>query len=326
MQGNLLFDYPRHIRLEIHRGCNRRCKFCGIQSTSKINTQMSPETFNKAILPNIQPELRRLDFAMHGEPLMNPNILDYVAALRTKHSKLQISILSNADYLSSYGNDFLLRLFDAGLNFFHTDLYNSRAEEKFLTYLRSNKEQYKSNNIRILDFYRSRVNPWSYRGPDAKYILLCSENNREDIITRRLHNVGGNMDYSYWKKVNKQLQDLPSTDKCIEPFKSAAIISTGELCLCCVDWSRSCILADLNNTTLYDAWNSEFINKIRYALHHGRRDIIPTCMWCDKKCFRVGLYQLPKHIRYNMAKLKEEFKTIPNIAQHELLKEKYNEI
>ena len=65
---------------------------------------------------------------------------------------------------------------------------------------------------------------------------------------------------------------MPFTDLWITPF--------GKLGICCCDNFEVTELADLNNTSLREGWNSEKYRQLREAIATGRHNY-PFCKYCD---------------------------------------------
>ena len=317
--ASLLFrDFPFHIRIEATQGCTRNCEFCGIQSVPKKIILMNKDTFN-VIVGQLNNSVRRVDFALHGEPLMNPQIIYFVKTLREQFPRLQISILSNTDILvyKEKSLKLLEELFKAGLNFYHADTYDIRTHNRFLKLLTERKIILRSQGIRGYKFNDYNSNAWNYKGPKTKIILLCDESNvlnNQRKITRRLHNWGGNMDYSLWSKYGFKLSDFPMQKRCIEPFKCFPISATGKIMLCCVDWCKTFILGNIFDNNLNELWFSESLNKVRFALYNKRRDLIPSCYFCNKLSFRVGLYPY-EGPKYKEKELKKYFQEKVNLSE-----------
>jgi len=74
-----VLDKVYRIKIEASLGCNRDCEFCGM--TRKKRCLLKPELF-KVILDKIPNTVKRIEFILHGEPTLNPNLLDYIEAIR----------------------------------------------------------------------------------------------------------------------------------------------------------------------------------------------------------------------------------------------------
>ncbi|GAG32041.1 unnamed protein product, partial [marine sediment metagenome] len=179
---------------------------------------------------------------------------------------------------------------DAGLNNLYADLYTKETKWEFLHTLEGSGLE----DIEIINIYKSNDSPWGYRGSKHRKIFLSDEtiaDSRSQRRSRQLNNFGGNVPYEVWSKyINTQLNDFPVMRKCIEPFKSLTIDYQGNIFLCCMDLYKSLIMGNVHDDTIENIWNNELFMKIRFVLNKGRRDLIPTCYFCDRITYRVGLY------------------------------------
>ena len=100
----MIVNKPWSVHVELSEGCNRRCKFCGIHSLYREGfipyKFMSVETAkNIAKSLNTWLDKCRIEFAMQGEPLLNPNSTKIFNAFRTHFPKAQILLTSNIDMI-----------------------------------------------------------------------------------------------------------------------------------------------------------------------------------------------------------------------------------
>jgi len=261
---------------------------------------MKMETF-KEIISKLPERTKRLDFELHGEPLLNKNILMFIKYARKEKPWLQITIISNVKTIRSMNqiND----LFDTGLNNLYVDLYTEKIKNNFLHIIKE-----KSEDIKVIDIYKNSDSPWGYKGSKNKKIFLSDETiitNRSFRKSRQLTNFGGNLPYEVWRKyINTNLNDFPIMRKCVEPFKTLTIDYQGNIFLCCMDLYKSLIMGNIHNNTIWNIWNNELFMKIRYVINQGRRDLVPTCYFCDRITYRVGLYGYFGKT-YNLSEIKE---------------------
>jgi len=279
--------YPLQAKLEIVQGCNHDCFFCGVtHKKDKKYKFMEIETL-KEIVSKLPERTKRLDFELHGEPLLNKNVLMFIEYARKEKPLLQITIISNVKMIKNI--DQINDLFNAGLNNLYADLYTEKIKDNFLQIIKE-----RSKDIKVIDIYKGDDSPWGYKGSKNKKIFLSDETiitNRSLRKSRQLNNFGGNLPYAIWSKyIDAHLNDFPVMRKCIEPFKSLTIDYQGNIFLCCMDLYKSLIMGNVYNDTIENIWNNELFMKIRYVLNQGRRDLVPTCYFCDRITYRVGLY------------------------------------
>lgn len=305
--GQNILKFPSHLRIEMTQGCNRTCLSCPVSPKRTEWKFMSIETF-KIIVGKIDDRVKRIELSMHGEPLLNLNIVRFIYMLRQKLPKVQISIISNVESIFSHHQ--LIDLFFVGLNYIHADTYSECTKNRFIKILRDNAEELRSNGIKAQLFVKGGTNIWRYHGGKEKIILVSDESKGFNIvgkhIIRNIHTWAGNLPYDRWEHYGIKLEQFPMFKKCTEPMKCAPIDIHGRVTLCCADFAKSLIFGSLYDKSMYDIWNGEEMNKVRFILAQGRRDIIPACFFCNRPSFRVGLWPYVG-IDYDLQSLKEQY-------------------
>lgn len=329
----IILDYPSHLRIELTQGCTRTCHSCPSTANTESHKFMSEDVFFN-VLRNIDERVKRVDFSMHGEPLLNYNWLLYVQALRNKSPRTQISIISNADILTKVYKslDPLIDAYNKGLNFIHIDVYDEESKTLFVDLIKKNKEKLKQHGILAQRFVKGGINIWGYHNTKTtKYILMSDEslgfNIAEKHRIRGIHTWAGNLPLNRWNRYGIKITDFPMLKKCTEPMQCLSIDIHGHAILCCADFNKSIIYGDLNTEDMHGVWHGETIQKVRYLLSKGLRSHIPACYFCNKPSFRIGLwpYRGPE---YNNKELREEFYAKSNIstALNKLFKEHNNHV
>jgi len=99
----------RKLYVEVTTGCNLDCRTCIRHSWGDPIAHMTDETFQK-ILNGMDdlPDLERVVFTSFGEPLTQPHLLEWLAAVRAKD--IQVTIGTNGLLLSEEVSRELIRL------------------------------------------------------------------------------------------------------------------------------------------------------------------------------------------------------------------------
>ncbi|MBQ9990309.1 MAG: SPASM domain-containing protein [Lachnospiraceae bacterium] len=79
---------------------------------------------------------------------------------------------------------------------------------------------------------------------------------------------------------NKKNETKIITETCLMPFTDIFIFPDGRMGICCCDNFEVTTMADLNTTSIKDAWNSEEYKRVRAAIKEGRQNY-PFCKYCD---------------------------------------------
>ena len=178
---------PFTILIEPTEGCNLGCSFCGLRGIRERETKpwnfMTIETAEK-----ISKEIARVGwnakivFAQHGEPTLNPNLLDIIRIFRKNLPKNIFHLYTNgygfahSDNIDKYTND----IFNAGINNINVDCYSYDGDWNFV-------QKLKDQSIVVLyekgiPLYTNNMKP---------RILILPPIKDENKITRKLANHAG---------------------------------------------------------------------------------------------------------------------------------------
>ncbi|MEJ2248075.1 MAG: SPASM domain-containing protein [Candidatus Lokiarchaeota archaeon] len=308
-KGQHIFLEPNYVIVEPHKGCTRKCEFCGIRFEDGHH-DMELVTFKK-IVSELTPKTKKLTFIQHGEPLLNENLEDMICVALNKLPKIQIGIVTNADILTRKHKSikYLMELYTSGLDIAIVDLYDVQSKELFKELVKSQSTFFKYNHIKIVDFYSSGIDIWTYHNK-RKYMVICDDSkqfNSDGSNKRCLHTWAGNLDYRVFLKYGIDINIFPVLKPCVDPYKHMAIGFEGNVHLCCSEGSEDSKLGNILIDGLMNIWTSEKFQMYRYALKLGRRDIIPSCYLCPKPSFRFGLYPYWGERTYNVAELSKFF-------------------
>ena len=310
-QNLTVFEDIYLVKFELVAGCNLKCDFCGI-STSE-HGHMTPETFTNAV-KGLPGTTKRVDFIMHGEPTLNKHIYEFANIIRIKFPKCQLTLLTNMEGFKKKGFDAFLELYRSGINMIQADLYN---EETFLwaqKELASNKQEVDNLGIRVLDYYKDNINPFSFKG--NKRFLICVPDyqlrNAGDVCTRDFHTFGGNIPHEKWESYSDlSLSDFPMDKVCTEPLKYLPITYNGDVTICCRDGAKTMHMGNVNETPANDIWQGREFQMVRLLLKNGYRKYLLPCVLCNFRSFRIGLNPYWGK-EYTMTEIEE---TLPKIQR-----------
>jgi len=294
-----VIDKVYRIKIEASLGCNRDCKFCGM--TRKKSYLLKPKLF-EIILAKIPDTVKRIEFILHGEPTLNPNLIDYIEAIRDKHPEVQIAVCSNGfRFLSKmYNPDYLFSLYDKGVNLLQVDLYDIEDWESFKKLMVETKSGREERGIKVKNLYAQNTALFfSYRGDKNRELVYVKEFeglNSGLCKQRRFHTFGGNVPVELWKNYAIKylnFDKFPLTGKgktCTSLLKYVSIGANGDLYFCCRDASHTLLLGNIKDIDLQEWWASEDIQKLRRLMKWARRDLLAQCFLCSRFNYRDGLY------------------------------------
>jgi len=280
---NIKIPKPWSAQIEPTFGCCRKCHFCGIQSANlKIGEYkfMSLDLAKKiAIDLNVFLGKKRIEFALSGEPLANPNMTEIIKIFRDNYPKSQLQITTNGDLITK---DLVENLFNNGLNMLLVDCYDKNSKSRIQTLLSG-----LNSDIRIYDFYKDNPKVWSYKGDKQKEIIYMDSiaSNDEKDITRRLNNQAG------FGKLKSNVV-LPLKVSCSNVFRELVVKYDGSVYACCMSgWipNPEMIVGKFPENSLKEIWEGDKFNSIRKILYNSERYKLNTCAKCDYKGYKNSL-------------------------------------
>jgi radical SAM protein with 4Fe4S-binding SPASM domain len=283
-------DPPWTFQVELTEGCSRICGFCGIngiRSKPGDYKHLHEDLAGKIAhdISQLNPTAR-CEFAMHGEPLMNPSYLRIFSIFRAILPKAGMMVTTNGVRFRKNMQARMDEVFDAGIDFILLDTYYPERDE-----LRA--EAAKLTGITVKDFYDELAPAgWSpYANHHRKYqrfVCLMDDIGARDgeHPARKLHNHAGS---------NPVLPtpSEPLAKTCTKPFRELSITWNGEVRLCCEDWIGDYVCGNVSEKTLAEIWRGPQFEAARTMLQSKRRDF-GACKNCDAPSgMRVGL--MPKY-------------------------------
>ena len=267
---------PFAIQVEPTEGCNLFCSFCGIngirEENSKLYKFMTVKTA-RIIAKSIAKESwsPRIEFAMHGEPLLNPKINEIVNIISTE-TQCCTTLLTNGILLNV---DKAKQLFANGLNILGIDDYVEVSKHN-----KKLRDKFSSNGIKFSNYpeesfpLHKKVST-SFQGiVFIKDIRKASKGSHSNINS---HCGGG----------TRPLFG-PLRKRCAKPFREMAFRWDGNVALCCNDFRGIYKIGNIHKKTITEIWNDPKMDAARKILYNYQRNFLP-CSLCNALSVRVGL-------------------------------------
>jgi len=286
-------EAPFAVQVELSEGCNLYCDFCGLQG---IRTQKEKnfKFMTVATAKSIAGQIAeagwnpRIEFAMHGEPTMNPNYIKIVKAFRRYLPNVQLMMTSNGGGLLRPPGVFesLRELFDAGLNVFAFDAYEYvKIKDKIDPILFSNTEQFSSFDSNVFEVHaypqEKDWSPHNRYGHKARVFIRVQDISVAQAGTHSTLN-------NHCGSGSPGLKE-PLKARCAKPFRELSIRWDGEVAICCNDWRGVYQCGNIVKDGLDAVWNGNEFMAARRFLMQGDRASLKPCNVCDAKSYRVGL-------------------------------------
>jgi len=296
----LIQDPPFAVQIELVEGCSLSCTFCGINGIREKPGNFKFMAEDTAI--ELANQLReaiansewnpRIEFAMHGEPSLHPQLFDMITHFRVAMPKQSMVMFSNG---TGFVQDVtkIDKLLDAGINTLGLDAYEHvnivpRVIEKYTRHhLGPGDKEVPYSGAPIYHYPQEKEhNLHSGRRVGHRDIVVIQDISKADTGNHSSLNThcGGGM-------------KPPSTvlkARCAKPFRELAIRWDGNVALCCNDFRGIYKVGSILETrNLEGLWNHPRFWAARKKLYARDRNFGP-CAPCNAKSMRVGL--LPDHL------------------------------
>lgn len=281
---------PFTIKLEFTEGCNLKCSFCGIHGIRekpgnyKFFTPKLAERIAKQIFAAGWNS--KLECAMHGEPLMNPDYLEIIRAM-TSNMPNQIMVSSNSLALAKPPGikENLKLLFETGLHLLVIDCYDV-AEKVW-----SQVEGLAPDHV-IVTHYPGGPSPNKrFKKTEQRIVMIedLAHARSEDEDGVQGGKLGNRIITNHIGAAGPVSKDLPWAKRCARPFRELSVRYDGRVLLCCNDWRGEINVGDLRKEDITDVWQNKVFHSARKLLYARNRKDINICSKCDNVSYRVGL-------------------------------------
>lgn len=278
---------PFAMQIELVEGCNLRCSYCGLNGIRGVdnNYKYMAVSLAERLCSLLLEEgwTPRIEFAMHGEPSLHPNMLTILHEFRHRLGpKIHLMMTSNgAGFLKNTTRiDLALRY----LNVLALDAYeNVQIVPKIL-------ERYNGQHQPKHYPADKAANPHQRRKPGQHDLVIV-----QDIMQA---STGTHASINNHCGCGAPPNERAQGKRCAKPFRELSVRWDGNVALCCNDWRGYFKVGNLNTHTLQQVWQHPAMVAARKHLYHGLRTFTP-CQGCDALSYRPGL--LPDQLgKYSM--------------------------
>lgn len=280
-------EYPKNdLRLELSNVCNHTCLFCANRKMTRKKGFMD-ESFLRRILQEAHDEgFYGVGFYANGEPFISPHFTEYIRWAK-EIGYTYVYIDTNG---AAVGTEKIKEAIDAGLDSIKFSINGTDRETYELIHGRDDFDrvmenlkyayQYKKELGRPLNVFVSiAVTKYIEDSVDA-FVESCKAY-CDDIVTNTVIDMGG-----YVPKEHKYLATGRDTDfapsmkiPCYVMWNSLFITWEGYATACCADFQNYFVYADLNQTSIKEAWHNEKITELRKRHLNGDIEGMP-CKAC----------------------------------------------
>ena len=294
-----LTEFPLYLQVELNQICNLKCPMCPLtipESREKYITDkhISWEMYEKIILEAEKYNCPSLNPQGVNEPLLDQNLEDYIKFAK-KHGFIDIMMNTNATLLSEERSK---KLIDSGITRlrFSLDAVNAETFKKVRVGSppldKIKKNIYKFLELKEKGGYKLPITGVSFvnikQNEKEKEKFINEWKDVVDIVTIQKF-----APPSFEKKFEKyypkdQYVEEPVDFNCVQPFHRV-VIRNNDITPCCAVYSSELKIGDLRFNSIYDAWHSKEMKKLRALHKKGEYYKNDTC----KKCVN-SMYPLMK--------------------------------
>lgn len=289
---------PLVIHLELTNKCNFSCQYCP-ESLEDFNERvggaksMSREEFEKIVMQIKQlGKVSVLRLWIMGEPLLNPNLYDFIKIAKLGGVADEVEITTNASLLTEANS---IKLIDSGIDTVKISIYGFGSSHQEVTssrvpstkiydqicLLRKLRDSKKSKTKIVIKMVDPR---------DAKELSMFQDMyspiaDKLDIFSPHswveTYSISTFESRNMNKSILSERKKLKPKTICAFPFYTLAIHANGDVSVCCVDWEKKTKLGNVNTETLTEMWNGEVLKNIRKKHLLGLKKELPGCSSCD---------------------------------------------
>lgn len=278
-------EFPSHVQIQTIGGCNAACVMCSmsIPEIRRMQTgRMSEALFHRLVSEcAAREECEELALYLQNEPLLDRELPARIRLVKElSGGRLMTRIVTNGSLLTAAACDALL---DAGL-------------DRIAISVNANSPGVYEEVMGGLRFERTVANIETLlaKAPPSLFVTLTfmvTSGNEHEIAEA----------VAYWSSrgvlcgaygINTQGGTLtsfdtvrgsaapPQTRECYLPLESMAILCSGEVLLCCTDWSRVSVVGSVAGATIHEVWHSPALAGLRREaiLDRFPHEVCRTCI------------------------------------------------
>jgi len=267
----------KKIYIEITNACNLNCQFC-IKNQRKIN-YITLENY-KHIINKIKDYTKEIYLHILGEPLLHPNIIDFINYANKKN--LLVNITTNGYLINNLkNNNKIHRLnislhsynetYNLDLNTYLENIFNTIDKIKDKTFISLRLWVNNKNTEYILKYLNNRYNCNINKLENNTKIKISS-----NLIIDTFHEF-------IWPDLNNNYYN--EKGKCKGLIDHIGILSNGTIIPCCLDSLGNINLGNIYNEELKEILNKEIVKEMIEGFKKGYKcqELCKHCSFLEPK-------------------------------------------
>lgn len=280
---------PSIYQIEPTSLCNLDCIMCPNRALP-AKQNMSLELY-KDILAQIAPYARAVKLSYLGEPLMHPDIAEFITLAKANCRNATVTLFTNATLLS---HEIGVKLVRSGLDYLVFSLDGGSAKTYETVRKRASYDIVVRNVEDFLLFKGKRAPACT-----VNFVKMHVNESEKELVRQRWTQYGCRVEWSWLNTWAGQLgiESLSSSYKwsnqpphrspCSELWFKILINASGKVLLCCNDYTGKENLGSMQQDSISSIWNSPKIQSLRNTHRQHRYATLALCRqcvdWSDKK-------------------------------------------
>lgn len=257
----------KKVYIEITNTCNLNCDFC-IQN-KRIRSVMSEDNFRR-ILVELKGYTKYLYFHILGEPLLHPNIINFINIASTEG--FFVNITTNGYLIGKLENVNILRQLNISLHSYD-ERYNISLDkymDSIFEVVDNFKDTYVSYRLWVDNIYTERILKILNEHYNTNIKLEDIDNNitlKENIFISQFHEfIWPDLDNNYYSEEGT----------CYALRDHIGILVDGTVVPCCLDTKGDINLGNIFNDNIDNILNSERVLKMKDGFKNHKK--------CEELC------------------------------------------
>ena len=260
-------EYPmipqKNLLIEVTNYCNNKCIFCANRKMTRKKEFINPVIVQKVLKECYELGTREVGFYATGEPLIDVKLEEYI--LLAKNIGYEYVYLTTNGILANPKR--VDKLFQNGLDSLKFSINAINSEKYELIHGTDNFEVVVNN---LKKAYSLKKEKYSNKKISVSYIMTkysmeCEknikkffENISDEVIVDMAKNQGGLIEEIEYLGCDNNIKA-----PCYYVFNSINITCEGYITACCMDFQNYLAYADINKTSIKEAWKNECITNLR---------------------------------------------------------------
>lgn len=287
-------SFPRHIQLQTHSKCSMACSICPhpVLQRNKDSRLMSWADFCKiADEALMSPSFESIVLDLQNEPTLDRDLARRIRYLRQGgRTDVFIGLTTNG---LTFDREVALELFGAGLSRAVFSLNALNKEDYALVAPGIDYGRIRANLDELLEtegLKENTVVSFGVSRSNVDQALRFADEMRRRGARFRVFPLGDRLGLA--RNVEK-LAIPPLFESCHYPLYAMPITLSGDVILCCHDWSRDLLLGNVLTTSVHEVWNGAPYRNVREQASRPGERPHEICRTCDSP------YEYGGHARMN---------------------------